>query len=242
MLTMTLSGTAVAEQGTAAHRVAARRVGWVIMTVFALAVGGYAVALVASGFRLVPGEIATNRFPTPLGLRVHIVAAGVALLVGPFQFARALRTRLPRLHRWLGRTYLVACLAGGMSGGAIALFSANGLAAGAGFLGLAVCWLGATAIGFDAIRTGDVARHRRWMVRSFALTYAAVMLRIYLPTATGVGFEFNQAYPVIAWLCWLPNLLVAQLIIGRRSAGSPARSVPSHEEPVQAVEICGGSA
>ena len=60
--------------------------------------------------------------------------------------------------------------------------------------------------------------------------------------ATGVGFEFNQAYPVIAWLCWLPNLMVAQLIIGRRSAGSPARSVPSHEEPVQAVEICGGSA
>ena len=241
MLAMTLSGTAVAEQGTAAHRVAARRVGWVIMTVFALAVGGYAVALVASGFRLVPGEIAANRFPTPLGLRVHIVAAGVALLVGPFQFARALRTRLPRLHRWLGRTYLVACLAGGMSGGAIALFSANGLAAGAGFLGLAVCSLAATAIGFDAIRTGDVARHRRWMVRSFALTYAAVISGSMCRQRPASG-RVNQAYPVIAWLCWLPNLLVAQLIIGRRSAGSPARSVSSHEEPVQAVEICGGSA
>ncbi len=73
----------------------ARRVGWVIMTVFAVAVGGYAVALVAGGFRLVPGEIAANRFPTPLGLRVHIVASGLALLVGPFQFARALRRRLP---------------------------------------------------------------------------------------------------------------------------------------------------
>jgi len=63
-----------------------------------------------------------------------------------------------------------------------------------------------------------VARHRRWMTRSFALTYAAVMLRIYLPVAMIVGLEFAQAYPVIAWLCWLPNLVVAQLLIARSEA------------------------
>ncbi len=183
------------------------------MTVFALAVGGYAVALVASGFRLVPGEIAANRFPTPLGLRIHIVAAGLALLTGPFQFARGLRNRLPRVHRWIGRTYVVSCVAGGVSGGAIALFSTSGLVAGLGFLSLAVCWVGATLLGFVAIRGGGVGRHRRWMTRSFALTYAAVMLRIYLPAATGLGLEFAQVYPAIAWLCWLPNLLVAQILL-----------------------------
>ena len=189
------------------------------MTVLAVAVGGYAVALVVSGFRLVPGEIAANRFPSPLGLRIHIVAAGVALLTGPFQFARGLRNRLPRVHRWLGRTYVVACLVGGAAAGAIALFSTSGLVAGAGFLSLAICWVGATVIGFLAIRGGDVARHRRWMTRSFALTYAAVMLRIYLPTATGLGLEFAQAYPVIAWLCWLPNLVVAQWLTAPRVSG-----------------------
>ena len=85
----------------------------------------------ASGFRLVPAEIAANRFPTPLGLRVHIVASGLALLVGPFQFARALRRRLPRVHRWLGRTYVIACAVGGVSGGLIAMFSSSGPVAGA---------------------------------------------------------------------------------------------------------------
>lgn len=198
----------------------ARRVGWAIMTFFALAVGAYAVALVASGFRLVPGEVAANRFPTPLGLRIHIVSAGLALLTGPLQFARALRTRFPQVHRWLGRTYVLACAVGGVSGTAIALFSANGLIAGAGFFALGVCWLLATVIGFQAIRSGDVIRHQRWMIRSFALTYAAVMLRVYVPLATGIGVAFAPAYTVIAWLCWLPNLLVAQLVIARRGLRS----------------------
>ena len=188
------------------------------MTVLAVIIGGYAVALVASGFRLVPGEIAANRFPTPLGLRVHIVASGVALLVGPFQFARALRRRLPR-GAPVARADLRGRLRGRRgSGGLIAMFSSSGPVAGAGFLGLAISWLAATALGYRAIRSGDVARHRRWMTRSFALTYAAVMLRIYLPVAMIVGLEFGQAYPVIAWLCWLPNLAVAQLLIARSGA------------------------
>ncbi len=196
----------------------ARRAGWVIMTTFAVLVGAYAVVLVASGFRLVPAEIAGNAFPTPLGLRLHIVAAGVALLVGPFQFAAGLRRRLPRLHRGLGRVYLLACAVGGASGGAIALFSTGGPVAGAGFLGLAVGWLLTGFLGFRAIRAGDVATHRRWMTRSFALTYAAVMLRLYLPVSGLLGVEFDAAYPVIAWLCWLPNLVVAQLLIARSAA------------------------
>ena len=215
---MSIATTSAVQPDQYRRHPTARRVGWVIMTVFALVIGGYAVALVVSGFRLVPGEIAANRFPTPLGLRVHIVASGLALLIGPFQFARALRRRQPRVHRWLGRTYVVACLVGGVSGGLIAMFSSSGPVAGAGFLGLAISWLAATTLGYRAIRTGDVARHRRWMTRSFALTYAAVMLRIYLPIAMVVGLEFSQAYPVIAWLCWLPNLVVAQLLIARSEA------------------------
>ncbi|MFT4166916.1 MAG: DUF2306 domain-containing protein [Microlunatus sp.] len=207
------SSTAAPSAAVRSNRL--RRVGWMIMTVLALGVGGYAVALVASGFRLVPGEIAANRFPTPLGLRIHIVASGLALLSGPFQFARGLRTRLPMVHRWLGRTYVVSCLVGGVSGGAIALFSTSGLIAGFGFLCLAICWVGATLMGFAAIRGGDVGRHRRWMIRSFALTYAAVMLRIYLPIAMELGMQFAHAYPAIAWLCWLPNLVVAQWLINR---------------------------
>ena len=81
-----------------------RRIGWGVVTVLSVVIGAYAVAIVASNFAMVAAEVAGNRFPTPLGLRVHIVASGLALLIGPFQFLRALRNRAPRVHRWMGRT------------------------------------------------------------------------------------------------------------------------------------------
>ncbi len=189
-----------------------RRIGWGVVTVLSIVIGAYAVAIVASNFALVAGEVAGNRFPTPLGLRVHIVASGLALLIGPFQFLRALRNRAPRVHRWMGRTYVLACLIGGLAGGSIALFSSSGLVAGFGFFGLAVCWLFCTVRAYLAVRAHDYVTHQRWMIRSFALTFAAVMLRIYIPLALVMGIGYEASYPVIAWLCWVPNLVVAQFL------------------------------
>ena len=42
------------------------------------------------------------------------------------------------------------------------------------------------------------------------------------------GLEFAQAYPVIAWLCWLPNLAVAQLLIARSDARTSPLGVADH--------------
>jgi hypothetical protein len=88
----------------------ARRIGWALVTATSMLVGAYAVFIVATGFALVPQEVAANRFPSVLGLRTHIVASGIALLTGPFQFLRSLRRRFPVVHRMLGRTYVVACI------------------------------------------------------------------------------------------------------------------------------------
>jgi predicted membrane protein DUF2306 len=54
--------------------------------------------------------------------------------------------------------------------------------------------------------------YQRWMTRSFSLAFAAVMLRIYLPVSLIAGIEYADAYPVIAWACWVPNLIVAQFL------------------------------
>jgi hypothetical protein len=51
------------------------------------------------------------------------------------------------------------------------------------------------------------------MTRSFALTFAAVTLRIYIPLALAAGVGFADSYPAIAWLCWVPNLVVAQFLV-----------------------------
>ena len=179
-------------------------------------VGAYAVTLVASGFDLVPDDVAANSFLAPLGLRLHIVGAGVALLLGPWQLVRGLRRRLPVVHRVTGRLYVAGVLVGGVAGGAIALGTTGGLIAGFGFLALAIAWVTTTAVALLSIRRRDVAAHQRWMLRSFALTFAAVTLRLYLGVTGAAGVDYETAYAVIAWVSWIPNLVVMELWIRSR--------------------------
>ena len=60
------------------------------------------------------------------------------------------------------------------------------------------------------------------MILSFSLIWAGVMLRVLSPTyfalaGTGlVHFSFETAYAGIAWLCWVPNLLIALWITRSR--------------------------
>src|SRR5690606_9843127 len=136
----------------------------------------------------------------------HVFAAAVALTLGPFQFSTSLRARYPAFHRWSGRLYLgVGVLVGGLAGLYMAAHAFGGLPARLGFACLALGWLYTGLRGYRAIRARDVADHRRWMVRNFALTFAAVTLRLWLPASVAAGIAFELAYPVIAWLCWVPN-------------------------------------
>ena len=52
----------------------------------------------------------------------------------------------------------------------------------------------------------------RWMLRSAALTMAAVTLRIYLLIAMMGGLSYEDVSGIIAWACWIPNLIVAELV------------------------------
>jgi uncharacterized membrane protein len=148
----------------------------------------------------------------------HVIGGGFALIAGGFQFSTRLRTRAPAWHRWLGRFYLLVVLFGAIGGAALATIATGGLVARVGFFLLAILWLSSGTAAYLAIRRGDVVTHRRWMVRNFALTFAAVTLRIHLPVLQfGFGVPFEAAYPVVAWLAWVPNLVVAEwLILARR--------------------------
>jgi hypothetical protein len=88
----------------------AGRVSWGLMAFLSVGVAAYAAFHVATGFAYLPPDVASNSFFSPLGLHVHIAASSVALAIGPFQFLRSIRARRPGLHRWMGRTYVAACL------------------------------------------------------------------------------------------------------------------------------------
>jgi uncharacterized membrane protein YozB (DUF420 family) len=106
-----------------------------------------------------------------------------------------------------------------------------------GFGTLAILWGLFTLKGYRAIRRGDIPSHRAWMMRSFALTYAAVTLRLWLGLLIGVqipflgghvdfGNVFATAYAPLPYLCWIPNIVIAELLIRRRGLPS-LRLTPS---------------
>ena len=204
---------------------------WGLIALLSVGVGGYALFHVFTGFRFVPGSVLSNAFPSPLGLELHIGCAGVALIFGPFQFLKGLRGRRPTLHRWTGRIYVAACTLGGLAGGSIALFSSSGPIAGWGFFLLAVFWVPFTTLAWVSALRRDFAAHERWMIRSFALTFGAVTLRIYLPIGLalmgmqGYADPFTFPYRIIAWLAWVPNLIVAEAWIRSHPRFRPRRKV-----------------
>lgn len=174
------------------------------------------LAVAVFSYRYLPGvgplspEILANLFARPW-LLVHVTGAATALLLGPFQFLPGLRTRWPKIHRWIGRTYVVGCLVGASGGFVMAFGSTAGPVAGVGFGLLALCWAWANVQGWRTAMAGRFAEHRVWMIRSFAMTFAAVTLRIYLPLLPMTGLSFRDSYVATAWISWIPNLILAEL-------------------------------
>ena len=149
----------------------------------------------------------------PIAFFAHVIFAPVALALVPFQLWQGLRNRRPIVHRVLGRLYGLAILISGASGLWLAATTMAGPVAAFGFGLLAVLWLGTTGRGISLAIRGDRVAHRRWMIRSIALTLAAVTLRIQIPMGMMLDIPFDTAYPAIAWLCWVPNLIVAEMIV-----------------------------
>ena len=101
-----------------------------------------------------------------------------------------------------------------------------GISAQLGFGLQSVLLMGTATLAYVRIRQGRIADHRAWMMRNYALIFAAVTLRIYLRIGINAGYELPQLHWLNAWVCWVPNLIVAEWWIRRTAGGSiGARSV-----------------
>jgi Predicted membrane protein (DUF2306) len=148
------------------------------------------------------------------GLIFHISGAIVANLIGPFLFVPKLRSHpFLKLHRGFGSVYLLGVLLGGVGGLYLSFLAYGGLITQLGFMSLGVLWLWTGYRAYHHIRNKRIALHREWMIRNYSLTYAGVMLRLWQVLGMMVGLEFSLSYAIVAWLSWIPNLLVAEWII-----------------------------
>ncbi len=153
----------------------------------------------------------------------HIIASPLALFCGAFQFFPGLRTRRPGLHRWTGRFYMLAVVVGSASGIIIA-FEVPGVIGASGFLLLSCAWAFTSLNGWRLVRAGNYTDHRRWMFRSFALTFAGVTLRLQLFGFFLAGSGYDIVYPFLAWSCWIPNLIFAEWWLRQHPVPQPAHS------------------
>lgn len=199
-------------------------IGWTLLLAGALFAAGNALLfMTVEGFG---GAQFKSRFlALPWLGWSHTLGGAAAVLIGALQLLDVVRRRWPRFHVWCGRLYLLAVAVSGVSSLYFAATSPLNPVSGVGFGLMAVAWLSTAALGFAAIRRRDVAAHRRWMIRSYAVTYAAVSLRIELGLLIAAGVDFPTAFRTVAWLSWLGNLVLAEIWLRRRRQPAPADRV-----------------
>ena len=196
-----------------------RKTGWILFAGLSILIGFYPTVylFVDSSSGLLSSktpELLANA-AWNLAFYSHITFGGLALLSGWSQFSKKIRTKHVRLHRRLGKIYVVAVLISAMAAVYVGFFATGGPVAAAGFISLGVIWFGTTLAAYRHIRAGNLAAHQRMMYFSFAATFAAVTLRLWMPFLIAVTGDFVPAYRVVAWLCWVPNLLVAGMLVSR---------------------------
>ncbi|MDJ1501624.1 DUF2306 domain-containing protein [Xanthocytophaga agilis] len=142
----------------------------------------------------------------------HIIFGGISLFIGWRQFGPKFRHKHLNLHRIIGKVYVMSVIISSIAGIYIG-FYANGSAVSAtGFIFLGIIWLITTLTAVVQIRRGHIQNHQQLMTYSFACAFAAVTLRLWYPLLVKITEDPSFSYMVVAWLCWVPNLIVANFI------------------------------
>lgn len=146
---------------------------------------------------------------------IHVCSSIFTLLAGFTQFNTAILKKMPRIHRAFGKLYVIVVLGlAAPSGFFIGLFANGGLYSKIAFVILSVLWFYFTLKAFLAIQTKQFDRHKAYMMRSFALAFSAVTLRLWKVILV---YLFHPApmdlYQIIAWLGWIPNLMLIEYYI-----------------------------
>lgn len=146
---------------------------------------------------------------------LHVLPAGLVLLAGLVQILPLNSIFYRKVHRWIGRFYvfIVLFLVGPGALG-MTFFIERGASVFLSFFLQNLLWMGFTYKAFHTIKDKKVDFHRKWALRSFALAFAAVTLRLYIFI---FNWDFNlsssSGYALIAWASWLLNLVVVEIFL-----------------------------
>lgn len=198
---------------------------WWLLWLLVVPIAVYALRYAIVGERAFIPDLRASFSTRPRSIFLHTLAGSVVLLGGLLQFHRGIRTRWSQFHRWMGRLYVLGALGTGGAGLYLAAYSGHGWVTHVGFGLLALGVLFTTSMAYVHARRRDFRTHSRWMLRSYALIFAAVTLRIELPLLSVLFNDFVPAYKIVSWLSWVPNAMWAEWYLRRPKTVAAAERV-----------------
>lgn len=148
----------------------------------------------------------------------HVYTSFFLMILGAIQFIFPVTKKTKKWHRISGRMYaLIIILLSGPSGLIMAYHANGGIISQVSFIILCLLWITFTCLAVFYALQKKITAHRKFAMRSFALTISAISLRLFKYLI--VIFFHPQpmdAYRIVAWLGWTFNLLVVEIIIYRK--------------------------
>jgi uncharacterized membrane protein len=196
--------------------------GLIALTAIPVLAGIVRLIGLASGVAVTP---ANTRFVTaPIPVTIHILSVTIFCFLGAFQFVPGFRRRRPGWHRAAGRLLMVCGLAAGLSGLWMTQFyllppALQGSLLYGFRLLIGTVMVLSIARSWRAILHRDIAQHRTWLIRAYAIGQGAgtqaLILMLY---AMRFGDARGLSYDLLMILAWVINLAVAEWIIRRQPA------------------------
>jgi uncharacterized membrane protein len=191
-----------------------------------VAAGATRLVWLASGVEITPEN--ARFFAAPVPVVLHIMSVSLFCILSAFQFSPGFRRRRPGWHRGLGRLLVPCGLVAALSGLWLTQFYPPVEGDGPLLHGIRLVVGSAMTLfivlGIAAIRRRDIARHRAWMMRGYAIGLGAgTQALTHLPWLLFPGIQGELTRALLMGAGWAINLAVAEWIIRRR----PVHSNPS---------------
>jgi uncharacterized membrane protein len=159
----------------------------------------------------------TYFFPRAIWLFPHIVLSIIATVIGPFQFIPKIRNNYLKVHRKLGRVYIICVILSGILGMYLATTSNVNLPYAVGLFGLGFTWSTSAIMAFVSIKNKKIELHKDWMIRSYVITFAFVSFRFVEDILQSLNIGSGEEVLVLmSWACWAIPLFIAEIFIQGR--------------------------
>lgn len=163
-------------------------------------------------FRKYPGTESNTWF---VFFYIHVASSMFVLLAGFTQFFKYFYKN--KIHQYMGILYVcITLLLSAPSGFVMGIYANGGIWSQVSFIALSILWWGTTFMGYRLARKKKYDIHRKWMIISYALALSALTLRAWkfgITNWTDWQMKPMDLYRLVAWIGWVPNFIVAILII-----------------------------